>query len=153
MMNNRFIKPVLTATITLMLTCCITYNGNAQLRDSLLRVYNNETIHSFGKFYVVGSRQLTFGDLKSQFTTGITKDLYKKAKGKLMLGRLFTVTAVAALVTGAIIKKNNNGAAIALSFAGISLNLGSFHLRKKSSEFTDQAIWYRNKEILFGNTP
>ena len=52
----------------------------------------------------------------------MTKDLYKKSKGNLMLGRLFTVTAVAAIVSGAVIEKEHNGAAIALSIAGIGLN-------------------------------
>ena len=67
-----------------------------------------------------------------------------------MLGRVFTVTAVAALITGAIVKKDNKGAAIALNIAGIGLNLSSFSFRKKSTELIDRAIWQRNKEILFG---
>ena len=57
---------------------------------------------------------------------------------------------MAALVSSAIVKKNNNGAAIALSVAGIGLNLSSFHFRKNSKELIDRAIWQRNKEILFG---
>ena len=149
-MNKYLAKSVLPVIIVLLLTCCITSNGYAQTRDSLLRVYNNETIHSFGKFYVKGSKQLKFGDLKPEFSSGITKDLYKKSKGNLMLGRLFTVTAVGALVTSAIIKKDNKGAALALSIAGIGLNLSSFSFRKKSTELIDRAIWQRNKEILFG---
>lgn len=67
-----------------------------------------------------------------------------------MLGRLFTVTAVGALITSAIIKKDNKGAALALNIAGIGLNLSSFGFRKKSTELIDRAIWQRNKEILFG---
>lgn len=149
-MNKYLLKSVLPVTIFLLLTCCIPSNGYAQTRDSLVRVYNNETIHSFGKFYVKGSKQLKLGDLKSEFISGITKDLYKKSKRNLMLGRVFTVTALGALVTGAIIKKNNNGAAIALNIAGIGLNLSSFIFRKKSTELIDRAIWQRNKEILFG---
>ena len=149
-MKNYFLKSALPFTIFLLLTFCISYTGNAQTKDSLLRVYNNETIHSFGKVYVKGSKQLKFGDLKPEFTGGITKDLYKKSKGNLILGRLLTVTAVAALVTSAVIKKDHNGAAIALSIAGIGLNLSSFHFKKNSKELIDQAIWQRNKEILFG---
>ena len=102
------------------------------------------------KVYVKGSKQLKFGDLKPEFTGGITKDLYKKSKGNLILCRLLTVTAVAALVSSAVIKKDHNGAAVALSIAGIALNLSSFHFRKNSKELIDQAIWQRNKEILFG---
>ena len=149
-MNKYLLKSALQFTIFLLITCCISFNGNAQTKDSLLRVYNNETIHSFGKVYVKGSNQLTFGDLKPEFNGSITKDLYKKSKGNLILGRLLTVSAVAALVTSAVIKKDNNGAAVALGIAGIGLNLSSFHFRKKSKELIDRAIWQRNKEILFG---
>ncbi len=149
-MKKYLKKPKLCITVSLLFTCFFMFKAHAQNRDSLVRVYNNETIHSFGRFYVKGSKQLKFGELKSEFGSTITKDLYKKSKGNLMLGRLFTVTAVAALVGGAIVKKNNNGAAIALNIAGIGLNLSSFHFRKKSTELIDRAIWQRNKEVLFG---
>ena len=149
-MNKYLLKSALPVMIVLLLTCCTTTIGFAQTRDSLLRVYNNETIHSFGKVYVKGSKQLKFGDLKPEFTAGITKDLYKKSKGNLIVGRLLTVTAVAALVAGAVIKKDNKNGSIALTIVGIGLNLSSFSFRKKSKELIDQAIWQRNKEILFG---
>lgn len=149
-MTRYFFTSAMSAIIALLLFYGITSNGYAQSRDSLLKVYNNQTIHSFGSSYVKGSKQLKFWDLKPGFTSGITKDLYKKSKGNLVLSRVFTVTSIAALVSGAIIKKNNNGAAIALSIAGIGLNLGSLHFRKQSTEIIDRAIWQRNKEILFG---
>lgn len=57
---------------------------------------------------------------------------------------------MAALVSSDVIKKDHNGAAIAISIAGIGLNLSSFHFRKNSKELIDRAIWQRNKEILFG---
>ena len=148
-MNKYLLKSVLPFTIFLLLICSIAFNSIAQAKDSLLRVYNNETIHSFGKVYVKGSKQLKFGDLKSEFTEGITKDLFKKSKGNLNLGRLLTFTAVAALVGGAIIKKDNKSAALALTIVGIGLNLSSLRFRNKSKELIDQAIWQRNKEILF----
>lgn len=148
----RLTQSKLTLTITLILffTCFSLSYSYSQTKDSLLRVYNNETIRTFGKFYIKGSEQLKFGDLKSQFTSGLTKDLYKKSKGNLVLSRIFTFTSVAALVTSAIIKKNNNGGAAVLSIAGIGLNLGSLHFRKQSREIIETAIWQRNKEILFG---
>ncbi len=134
----------------MLLLNCITQQGYAQSRDSLLRVYNNETIQAFGKYYVKGSKQLKFWDLKPEFNAGITKDMYKKSKGNLILSKLCTFTSVAALVTSAVIKKNNSGGAIALSIAGIGLNLGGLFYRKQSKEIIDRAIWQRNKEILFG---
>ena len=147
-MKADFFKLIVISTSLLLLNC--THQAYAQTKDSLLRIYNNETIHSFGSYYIKGSKQLNFRNLQPEFTSGITKDLYKKSKGNLMFGRFLSVTAVAALVTGAIIKKDNKAAAIALSITGIGLNLFSFSFRKKSKELVDQAIWHRNKEILFG---
>ena len=148
-MSKYFLKAA-PFVIVLLLLGCINPHAYGQTKDSLLRIYNNETIHSFGRFYVKGSKQLKFGDLKPEFTSSITKDMYKKSKGNLILSRLFTVTSLAALVTGAIIKKDNKGSALALTITGIGLNLGSLHFRKQSTEIIDRAIWQRNKEILFG---
>ena len=53
-MKKYLKKSALAITNVLLLMCFITSNGYAQTRDSLMRVYNNETIHSFGKFYVKG---------------------------------------------------------------------------------------------------
>lgn len=149
-MKRYLLKSTLTATIVLLLICMNAATIQAQTKDSLLKVYNNETLQSFGNNYIKGSKQLKFGELKPEFKSFATKDLYKKSKGNLVLGRLLTVTALGSLVTAAIIKKDNKGAAAALSIAGIGLNLGSIHFRKKSSELIGRAIWQRNKEILFG---
>ncbi|MEO6843935.1 MAG: hypothetical protein ABI184_02115 [Ginsengibacter sp.] len=89
-------------------------------------------------------------DLKNDFTSGITKSFYKKAKEDRFLGGVFTVTAVGALVTSIVVKKNNRTLGNVLTGFAIGLNLGSLHFRNKSAQQLDQAIWYRNKEILFG---
>jgi hypothetical protein len=149
-MSRHLIKSALPFTIVLLLTIFVTSNDYAQTRDSLLRVYNNQTIHTFGNVFVKGSKQLKFRDLKPEFNSGIAKDLYKKSKGNLALGNVFTVTSIAALVTATVIKKNNKGAAIAFSAVAIGLNLGSLHFRKLSHQLVGRAIWHRNKEILFG---
>lgn len=142
-------KSVLPILLILLLNFCIRQTAGAQTKEELLKVYNNETIHTSGKSFVKGTKQLSFGELKPDFTSGITKDLYKKAKGDRILGGVFTVAAIGALVTGIIVKKNNNGLAGLLSGFAIGLNLGSIHFRNRSSEVLDRAIWHRNKEILF----
>lgn len=148
-MKSLFYKPLRLLGIVIVLASTFS-KAHAQSRDSLLSVYNSQTIHTLGRVYVKGSRQLSFADLKPEFGSGVTRDLYKKSKGNLVLSRFFTVTSVAALVTGAIIKKNNKGGALGLSLAGIALNLGSLHFRKQSTELLERALWIRNKEVLFG---
>ncbi len=149
-MNKYLFKPALSLMIVIQLTFCITLGAQTQSRDSLLKVYNNQTIQTFGTYFIKGSKRLTFGDLKSDFTSGITKDLYKKAKGNKVSGGMFTVTAISALVAGIIVKKNNSTLGNVLSGFAIGLNLGSLHFRNKSTQLLDRAIWHRNKEILFG---
>ncbi len=135
--------------LILVLNFCATPTALAQSRDSLLKVYNNETIQTFGKYFIKGTKRLSFNELKPEFSSGITKDLFKKAKGDRVLGGVFTVAAIGALITGIIVKKNNNGLGALLSGTAIGLNLGSIHFRNRSSEVLDRAIWHRNKEILF----
>ena len=131
---------------------CFTQDVYSQAKDSLLNVYNTQTIHTFGKYYIKGDKRLSFVDLKPEFQSGITKSLYKKSKGDLILGKFFTVTSVTALVTSALIRKNNKTGAWVLSIAGIGLNLSSLHFRKQSREILERALWQRNKEVLFGVT-
>ena len=75
--------------------------------------------------------------------------LYKTARKDKRIAGLFSVGAIAGLVGSIIIRKNNTGVAGALSAVAIGLNFGAIRFNKRSSEVLDQAIWQRNKEILF----
>jgi hypothetical protein len=141
---------ILTRAFLLLLILCQFLKVNAQSNDSLLKVYNEKTIHSYGNSYIIGSKQLRFGQLKKEFTPGLAFDLYKKSRTNLRMTWLFSTVAVGSLVAAIAMKKDNRGASTAFSVLAIGLNLGAIHLRKKSSELVDQAIWHRNKEILFG---
>lgn len=151
-MKMLLFKPACLAIVNIMFISFTSPNTYAQSRDSLLKVYNNETIHTFGKYFIKGTKRLSFNELKPNFTSGLTKDLYKKAKGDRILGGVLTVTAIGALVTSIAVKKNSNGLAGVLSGAAIGLNLASLRFRNRSSQVLDRAIWHRNKEILFGVT-
>ncbi len=148
-MKKDLLKAVLPFIVITFLAC-VTLNATAQSRDSLLKVYNTQTIQSFGKSYVKGGKSLSFADLQPEFTSGIAKDLYKKSKGNLILSRVFTVTSIAALVTGVIFNINDTNGAWIFPVVGLGLNLGSMHFKRQSTELVDRAIWQRNKEILFG---
>jgi len=149
-MNKPLFKLAFLFNLSTLFTFCTIFNKHAQYRDSLLNVYNTETIQSFGKSYVKGGKSLSFADLKPEFNSGIAKDLYKKSKGILFLSRVFTVTSIAALITGAVLKKSDTKGAWAFPIIGLGLNLGSLRFRKQSRELVDRALWHRNKEILFG---
>ena len=55
-------------------------NIYSQSRDSLLKIYNNEAIYRLGTKYIKGNEQLTFSLLQSEFTSDITKGLYRQSK-------------------------------------------------------------------------
>lgn len=118
-MNKPLFKISFLVIVSLILTCCLAPDTQAQTRDSLLKVYNTQTIHSFGKSYVKGGKSLSFADLKPEFNGGIAKDLYKKSKGNLILSRVITVTSIAALITGAVLKKNDTKGAWAFPVIGL----------------------------------
>ena len=153
MMYKNLNKSLITLFFYLLITSCFTINLQAQSMDSLTRVYNNETIHSYDQSFIKGSNQLKFGDLKKEFKSDITRDLYKKAKGQRILGGVVTVTAISAIIAGAILKKNDKNGSLPLTLSGVGLNIWGFHLRKHSTQLVDRAIWQRNKEVLFGATP
>lgn len=144
-----FFQSTLAILFILLLNFCTLQNSQAQTKEDLLKIYNIETIQTFGKYFIKGTKRLTFNELKPDFTSGITRDLYKKAKGDRILGGLFTVTAIGALVTGIIVKKKNTGLSAGLSGLAVALNLGSIHFKNKSTQLLDRAIWHRNKDILF----
>ena len=149
-MHKRLSKISFLFVVSLIFICCGSSTSQAQTRDSLLRIYNSQTIQSFGKSYIKGGKSLSFAGLKPEFSYGVAKDLYKKSKGNLVLSRVFTVTSVAALITGVVLKKNDTKGAWAFPILGLGLNLASLHFKKQSTELVGRAIWHRNKEILFG---
>ena len=122
-----------------------------QLRDSLVRAYDTRTIYGYGDKYIMGGRQLPFRKLKTEFTAGVTSDLYQQGRQDRAVSRLLGVGAVAALVGSAVLRKNQQFGGIALLVAGVGFNLGSLRFSKKSTELVDRALWLRNKDVLFGN--
>lgn len=149
-MNYNRKKTVTFLYFFCLITICNLQSVHAQSRDSLLKIYNNETIQTSGSAFIQGGKRLTFGELKPLFTSPITIDLYKNARNQCFLGGASAVVAIGALVTAAFVKKDNKGAGWALSIGGIGLNLLGLHLKNRSTEVLDRAIWQRNKEVLFG---
>lgn len=126
-------------------------SAHSQTRDSLIKVYNTSTIRTFGNYYIKGDKQLSFMQLKPELQSQFTKGLYKKSKKDLIFSKFLTVTSITALVAGAAVPKTNKTAAWAFLIAGIALNFGSIYSRKQSRELLEQAIWQKNKEVLFGD--
>ncbi len=137
----------------LLLSVGFTTNTVAQTTDQHMQIYDNATLHTVGRFYYKGNTKISYRTLKNEFTTYNTKQLYRKAKADRIWGGVLSVTGVGALVTGIVVRKNNATLGNILTGSAIALNLGSLHFARRSDKLTDQAIWLRNREILFGIQP
>lgn len=120
----------------------------SQSRDSLLKVYNNETIYRFGNSYIKGNEKLTFSDLRLQFNSPSTQEMYKKSKRRLLVKNIFSVATLGVIISTFIIKPNFKASVKFAAATGL-LGIGSVYYQTESSKYLDRAIWERNREILF----
>ena len=150
MKNPVFTRMLLTCIIVTAVSALTNTAAAQTTREELLRVYDSATIHSIGRFYIKNNKRIRFGQLKSEFTSPITNAYYHNAKADRAWSAVLTVSAIGALATGILVRKNSTTFGNILSGAAIALNLGSLHFSKRSAELTDRAIWHRNREILFG---
>lgn len=152
-MSNLVLNRLLFTFFIAVIFCVSSRQAAAQAtREELMRVYDSATIHSIGRFYIKGNSRIRFRELRKEFTSPITNAYYRNARADRAWGSVLAVTAVSALVTGILVRKNNSTFGNILSGAAIALNLGSLHFTKRSAELTDRAIWHRNREILFGTS-
>ena len=135
----------------LILFVFINLKSFSQSNDSLLKVYNNQTIYRSGNKNIKGNERLTYRDLSEEFKTPLTQLMYKKSKRKLFVSKTFNVVSFGLVVASVVTKTNIYGSA---NFAAGTIVLGSIgvYYQIQSSKYLDKAIWERNKEILF-NTP
>ena len=117
-------------------------------RTRLLKVYNNQTIYRFGNKYIKGSEKLTYRDLRLEFNTPSTQEMYKKSKRRLFVSRIFNVASLGLVIASVVTKTDINGSIKFAVGTGI-LGLGGIYYQTQSSKYLERAIWERNKEVLF----
>lgn len=128
------------------------FNVFSQSKDSILHLYNSETIYRIGNKYMKGNQQLTFQDLNREFTTRRTKDMYHKSKKLLVISRIFNLASLGVIITSVFIKTNVAGS-IEFAVGTGALGLGGIYFQSESSKYSERAIWDRNRDILTGTIP
>ncbi|SRR5258706_6313668 len=131
----------------------VTFNSSnsfAQSRDSLLKIYNTQTIYRYGNEYIKGNEKLTYADLKLEFNSQSTQGMYKKSKSRLNISRVFKVASLGAVIASIFIKTNVSGA-IQLAIGTGILTTAAVHYQTQSFKYLEKAIWERNNEVLFNN--
>ena len=126
----------------------ISSNLFAQSHDSLIKVYNSETIYRYGNNFIKGNEKLTYRSMELEFNSPSTKELYKKSKSRLFLSKLFTIASLGVTTTSIFTPTNTSGSIKFALGTGI-LALAGIYYHTQSSKFLDKAIWQRNREILF----
>ncbi|MDQ6842744.1 MAG: hypothetical protein M3Z92_00125 [Bacteroidota bacterium] len=122
----------------------------SQSRDSLVQAYKNNTIYRYGNKFILGNEKLNYNDLRLQFNSLITQNLYKKSKNRLVISRIFNVASLGLIITSVLTKTDVNGAIKFAVGTGI-LGLGGLSYQTQSSKFLEKAIWERNEEVLFNS--
>lgn len=128
------------------------FNVFSQSKDSILHLYNSETIYRIGNKYMKGNQQLTFQDLNREFTTRRTKDMYHKSKKLLVISRIFNLASLGVIITSVFIKTNVAGSIEFAAGTG-ALGLSGIYFQSESSKYSERAIWDRNRDILTGTIP
>ena len=132
----------------LVLLVFINLKSFSQSQDSLLKVYNNQTIYRVGNKYIKGGEKLTYRDLRLEFNTLSTHAMYNKSKSRLLISRIFNVASVGLVIASVVAKTNINGSIEFAAGTGI-LGLIGIYYQTQSSKYLERAIWERNKEVLF----
>ena len=124
----------------------------SQNRDSLLRLYNNQTIYRYGSNFQKGTDRLYFRDLRDEFSFSpmglVSYELSKKHRTTATVLRVLSVAA--SIATISLISRENRSASYAAWGGQIALNLAGFYYQDRSNKLLDQALWQRNKDLLFG---
>ena len=124
-------------------------NCFSQSRDSLIKVYNSQTIYRHGNKYIKGNEKLNYQDLSAQFNTPATREMYKKSKHKLFVGRVFNVASLAVIIVS-VFTKTNVGGSIAFAAGTGVLGLTGIYYQTESSKYLERALWDRNRDIITG---
>lgn len=136
-------------TLLPLLFLLLHFNAFSQSKDSILRVYNNESIYRMGNKFMKGNERLTFQELDKEFTTPRTQELYHKSKRLLFVSRIFNVASLGLIITSILTRTNITGSIEFAAGTG-ALGLGGIYFQTESSKYSERAIWERNRDILSG---
>ena len=136
--------------VLILLFVFINLKSFSQTKDSLIKVYNTQSIYRFGNKYIKGNEKLSYHDLGLEFNTLSTQEMYKKSKRRSFVSKIFNVASLGLIITSVLTKTDINGSIKFAIGTGI-LGLGGIYYQTQSSKYLEKALWVRNKEILFNS--
>ncbi len=118
----------------------------------MINIYNMNTIHRLGFRFIKGDQTLYFHDLQREFSTPYTLGLYQKARRKLIVGRIFNLASLGVFVYS-LFHINSVRNSIEYAVGTGVLGYAGSAFQASSNKYVDQALWERNRGVLFGNNP
>ncbi|HQV60737.1 MAG: hypothetical protein IPN39_07355 [Chitinophagaceae bacterium] len=140
------------ASIIFMLTFCLQADLFSQSIDSLRYKYTNQTIYRFGGVFQKGNERLGFKDLSREFSmSDLGFDLYVKAKKQRKTSTILRYASLASSIAFLGVAANNRNRNLAYGFLGGQMVFFMISMRYQglSTQNLDQALWLRNKDVLF----
>lgn len=128
---------------------CFRICSYSQKMDSLVTIYNINTIHRLGNKFIKGNQMLYFGDLVREFRTPVTGMLYLKARRRLLVARIFNLASLGVVIYS-LFHFNSVRSSVEYVVGTGVLGYAGAYFQSSSSKFLDQAIWERNRAIIFG---
>jgi hypothetical protein len=135
--------------LSILFFSCFPVYSYSQNTDSLVTIYNSNTIHRFGNKFIKGNQILYFGDLVREFRTPATGMLYLKARRRLLVARIFNLASLGVVIYSLFHINSVRSSVEYAVVTGVTGYTGAY-FQASSSKFLDQAIWERNRAIIFG---
>lgn len=121
-----------------------------KLDDSLRRIYNDRLLYRFGGTFRVGTEKLNFNQIEDAFQISeLGLDLYRQAKKFKTIGTVIRFVSLLSGLAGIAYINDNRNTAYAFLGGQIVLGFAGLYYSKTYNERLDQAIWQRNKDLLF----
>ena len=143
LVNSKFLLFLISA-IFLHYHCC------SQNLESLRAIYKTETIYRSGSSFIKGGNNLRFADLEHELSDSkLGLEFFLKSKSNRTASKILRIVSIVSIFTIMPFISDNRNATFGFVAGNFILNGTSTYYTARSDKYIDQAIWYRNAEVLF----
>ncbi len=140
-------KTIITAFAIIFLSC----HGYSQSMDSLKTIYNKRILWFNKSQYIIGNNTYRLNQLEKEFAESKEGlQLYLKARKNLHTGRAMIWASLAGyIVAAAVAKKDNSTPFWAVFGSSLGVQLAGSGFVGAGTNQMNQAIFIRNRDVLF----
>ena len=121
-----------------------------QSADSLLRLYNTQTIYRYGNVFRKGNERISFSGLKHEFSfSHLGMADYQMASKYRAISYATNLATTGSMLAFATLIDSKPKAGYIFFGTTMVLSLSTARYRSLSARHLDRALWQRNKDLLF----